>query len=179
MRVIVLGVFLYAFSLPVAADQNRDYSGGYIGVGGLLWSYVDETVRGSAEGFGGQLRGGYRFNDFVGFEGRFSSGGSGTLGGVEVQLNSAAQFLATLSVPVTQKFRLGAYAGFSMGEIEFSAFGSTRTESDTGVSFGSFLELGDPDGWAFYGDFGILQWGSVQGNTYMSAGLSAGALYRF
>ncbi|QIT54994.1 porin family protein [Aquisalimonas sp. 2447] len=179
MRSTFLGILLLIFSMPATTDNLGRHAGGYFGGGGLIWSYVDESVEGSAEGLGGQLRGGYRFNPFFGFETRFSAGGSGTLEGIEVQLNRALQFLATLSIPASERLRFGGYAGLSAGELEFSSSGFTGREADTGVSFGSFFEYGDPDGWAFYGDLGILQWGSVQGTGYMVAGLSVGALYRF
>ena len=172
----ITAALLLSASFPAFAN---DTEGGYLGGGVLGWIYADEATDGSANGTGVQLRGGYRFNNRIALETRFNSGGEGTVDGIDVQLNRAVQFLFMYNFGQSERTRSSVYAGLSTGELEFSAFGFSARESDTGLSFGLNVEHQASDTWSLYGDFGILQWGSIDGTEYILTGFSAGAAYHF
>lgn len=136
----------------------------------MFWVYVNDQVKGAAVGTGFQGRVGIQITDSVGVEGRYAAGGEDTLSGVDISLEGAGSMFLTLSSEFGNHHRAGVYGGATAGKMKLSRGPYWAEDSDSGPSFGAFINLAINENIYTYLDYGTYLWKS----DYMVQGVSAG-----
>jgi hypothetical protein len=172
-QVVLLTTALSVISGQVLASESSGATA-YIGAGPTLWMYANEYEKGLATGVAASLRGGVRAENGLGAEMRFMTGGSGSLGGMDIALDSAISFLGTFSQPVSEKGRAGIYLGLTSGKMTYSGsvWGNQYevSDSDSGFTFGVQVETALTDDVTLYFDYGNY----ILKSEYIVQGISVG-----
>ena len=170
-RKILATCMLFASTSCFASDKTNEFEPYiYAGAAPLIWMYANDTVEGMAVGTGFQGRLGAQLTESIGLEGRYGTGGDGDLSGVNVSLDGQGSLLLTLSSELGGNHRAGAYGGFTSGTMTYSYNGYTAQSSDSGVSFGAFVNLSLTDSVYTFIDYGTYIWKS----DYIVQGVSIG-----
>ncbi len=131
MKIALVSVAALLATAPALAQES-----GFYGTAGYSQFSADDVDLG-----GITLRGGWNFNQYFGAE------AEGTIGvvsddltvegtNIDVDLNHAIGAFATAGVPVSERGRLFARAGYASLDIEGSAGGVSVSEDDSDFAYG-------------------------------------------
>jgi len=132
VRLFTIAVLL----VPICANAEKTP---YFGVGLINWMY-DQDDFDDAEAIGVQFTLGTQLNPNFSIEGRVATGGSDSVGTVDVELDNA---LSIMAKPHTSGDKLRGYGllGFSQGELSADGGGGSLSEDDSGLSYGFGVEF--------------------------------------
>lgn len=159
----------------VAADQEYGRSGPYLGAGGTYGFENFDGVPGAGGGWGYNLKGGYRFNQFFAIEAEFEQllGMESNLGDIDSWVLTAAGKAFALDGPI-QPFAL---AGIGWAGVDQSGAGGVDDDG-LGFRFGAGVDFYATRNIAITAEVGyILGTGDV--GDFNLVPVSLGVLYRF
>ncbi|RAR62923.1 MULTISPECIES: porin family protein [Halomonadaceae] len=154
------------------AEQMSITPAAYLGADVMFWNF-DPQGSSSAESEALRLRAGMQFNDYFAIEGHLATGGSDSIGGVDIDLDYLAGIFAKGFLPVSREFRLYALLGAS--EVSFNDVTFNGDDSESGFSGGVGAEFDMSRNLSFGADY--IRY--LDEDNFTFDGFSLGATYRF
>ncbi|WP_192035045.1 porin family protein [Halomonas sp. YLGW01] len=172
MMPVVACVALSAMAGSAQAQQMSITPAAYLGADVMFWDF-DPNGRFSAESEALRLRAGMQFNDYFALEGHLATGGSDSIGPVDIDLDYLAGIFAKGFLPVSREFRLYGLLGAS--EVSFENVRFDGDDSESGFSGGIGAEFDMSRNLSFGADY--IRY--LDEDSYTFDGFSLGATYRF